>query len=89
MDKPTRCTYNAAGALDVHVVWFVAALRVTAGGIKLPAFIILIELTGQIPPKVVWPQHSRYAFFKLLKHSCECNLIYNLQTIAKICYNFL
>lgn len=61
MDQPASRTNNVAGEASIRIAntgcsrrGFTVALCATAAGIKLPAFIILKEPTGRIPPKVLF-----------------------------------
>ncbi|KAG0444480.1 hypothetical protein HPB47_013747, partial [Ixodes persulcatus] len=58
MDEPATRTNNITGEASIRIAntgcsrrGFTVALCATAAGIKLPAFIILKEPTGRIPPK--------------------------------------
>ncbi|KAH9360477.1 hypothetical protein HPB48_009660 [Haemaphysalis longicornis] len=61
MDQPASRTNNVAGDASIRIAntgcsrcGFTVALCATAAGIKLPAFIILKEPTGRIPPMVLF-----------------------------------
>ncbi|KAG0422112.1 hypothetical protein HPB47_002034 [Ixodes persulcatus] len=73
MDEPATRTNNITGEASIRIAntgcsrrGFTVALCATAAGIKLPAFIILKEPTGRIPPKVLFamsiPANVRLSF---------------------------
>lgn len=61
MDCPAKRTNNVAGESSIRIVntgcarrRLMVALCATAAGIKLPAFVVLKEPTGRIPPRALF-----------------------------------
>lgn len=81
MDEPATRTNNITGEASIRIAntgcsrrGFTVALCATAAGIKLPAFIILKEPTGRIPPKVLFAMSIPGAFHFRFKTSLQSSL---------------